>query len=114
MSVQVKRVYDAPDGEDGLRVLVDRIWPRGLTKEEVGLDDWIKEVAPSTALRKWYGHEPERFSEFRRRYLAELKDGEHAGAVAALRRLSRRRKVTLLTATRDVERSAAAVLAGVL
>jgi uncharacterized protein YeaO (DUF488 family) len=113
-SVQVKRVYDDPAARDGQRVLVDRIWPRGLAKDRAALDEWMKEVAPSTELRKWYGHDPERFAEFRRRYLGELKDPEHAEALARLRRLARRKRVTLLTATRDVEISAATVLASLL
>lgn len=113
-SVQVKRVYDEAATRDGRRVLVDRIWPRGLAKDRAALDEWMKEVAPSTELRKWYGHDPERFAEFRRRYLAELKDPEHREALARLRRLARSRRVTLLTATRDVDISAAAVLASLL
>ena len=112
--VQVKRVYEEPGPRDGVRVLVDRIWPRGVAKDRAGLDEWMKEVAPSTELRKWYGHDPERFAEFRRRYLGELRDADHAGALARLRKLARQRRVTLLTATRDVDISAAAVLASVL
>jgi uncharacterized protein YeaO (DUF488 family) len=112
--VEVKRVYDEPGSRDGQRVLVDRIWPRGLARDRAALDEWMKEVAPSTELRKWYGHDPDRFAEFRRRYLGELKDTEHAEALDRLRRLARRRRVTLLTATRDVDISAAAVLASLL
>src|SRR5687768_15860368 len=68
--VQIKRVYDAPAPSDGQRLLVDRLWPRGLRKEQAALDGWLKDVAPSPTLRKWFGHEPERFAEFRKRYLA--------------------------------------------
>ena len=105
------RVYDNPAPDGGLRVLVDRVWPRGLTKEAAHLDEWMKEVAPSAPLRKWYGHRPERFTEFRRRYLAELADPQPAAAMSRLRELARTRRVTLLTATRDVDHSQAAVLA---
>lgn len=112
--VEVKRVYDEPGAGDGQRVLVDRIWPRGLARDRAALDEWMKELAPSTELRKWYGHDRDRFPEFRRRYLGELKDAEHAEALTRLRRLARRRRVTLLTATRDVDISAAAVLASLL
>ncbi|HEV2370415.1 MAG TPA: DUF488 family protein [Acidimicrobiales bacterium] len=109
--VKVKRVYEEPARSDGRRVLVDRIWPRGVAKERAGLDEWAKDAAPSTALRKWYGHDPDRFTEFRRRYRAELADDDHAEAVKHLRDLSARRRLTLLTATRDVEHSGATVLA---
>ena len=114
MTVRARRVYEAPDTADGRRVLVDRLWPRGLRKEDAVLDAWCKEVAPSSELRTWYDHDPERFSDFRRRYRAELRRGEAAEAVAELRRRAGRRPVTLLTATRDLDRSGAAVLAEVL
>ena len=112
--VQVRRIYERPARGDGTRVLVDRIWPRGLTKAKAALDEWCKEVAPSTELRKWYSHDPERFEEFGRRYQAELKEPERAGALAHLRELAKRRQVTLLTATRQPEISEAAVLAELL
>ena len=112
--VQVRRIYEEPARGDGTRVLVDRIWPRGLTKPEAALDEWCKEVAPSTELRKWYSHDPERFEEFGRRYQAELKEPERAGALAHLRELAKRRQVTLLTATRQPQISEAAVLAELL
>jgi uncharacterized protein YeaO (DUF488 family) len=112
--VRLRRVYDAPSPEDGIRVLVDRVWPRGMTKDAAHLNEWIKEAAPSTPLRRWYGHRPERFAEFRRRYVAELADPGPAAAVDRLRRLARTGTVTLLTATRDVEHSQAAVLADLL
>jgi uncharacterized protein YeaO (DUF488 family) len=109
--VRVRRVYDAPAGDDGHRVLVDRIWPRGLSKEKAAVAEWLKAVAPSPELRRWYGHDPERFGEFRRRYEQELRDPERSQALAHLRGLSSSGPVTLLTATRDVEHSQAAVLA---
>lgn len=109
--VRVRRVYDEP-GDDGVRVLVDRVWPRGLSKEAARLDAWHKELAPTTALRRWYGHDPQRFAEFRRRYEAELAGA--GDALAELRELAGRRRLTLLTATRDVAHSNAQVLADVL
>ena len=112
--VRVRRAYDEPTGEDGARVLVDRIWPRGLSKEKAGLDEWCKAIAPSTELRKWYGHAPERFEEFGRRYQAELEEPEHAEALQHLRGLARHGTLTLLTATKHADISEAAVLAGLL
>ena len=109
--IRVRRVYDDPSPADGLRVLVDRVWPRGMSKNAAHLDEWIKDAAPSTSLRRWYGHRPERFIEFRRRYLAELADAQPAAALSRLRQMARSRRVTLLTATRDVDHSQAAVLA---
>jgi uncharacterized protein YeaO (DUF488 family) len=108
--VGLRRVYDEPTGEDGTRVLVDRVWPRGLSKDKARVDEWYKQVAPSTELRKWYGHDPGRFAEFTRRYRAELEDPERAEALARLRGLARDRKVTLVTATKAIEISQAAVL----
>jgi uncharacterized protein YeaO (DUF488 family) len=113
--VRVRRVYDEPAGGDGTRVLVDRVWPRGLTKDAAALDEWAKDVAPSTELRKWYGHDPAKFEEFRRRYAVELAGPTQRAALARLRGLAETGKpVTLLTATRDVEHSQAAVLAELL
>jgi uncharacterized protein YeaO (DUF488 family) len=99
---------------DGARVLVDRIWPRGLTKAKAALDEWCKHVAPSDELRKWYGHDPGRFEEFGRRYRLELQDPTRAEALAHLRLLAKNRQLTLLTATRHTEISEAAVLAALL
>jgi uncharacterized protein YeaO (DUF488 family) len=112
--IRVRRVYAEPTAEDGARVLVDRIWPRGLRKAAARLDEWAKDVAPSTELRTWYQHDPAKFDEFRRRYLAELSEPPAAGALARLRALAARRRVTLLTATREVDLSQAAVLAELL
>jgi len=112
--VRVRRVYEEPDPGDGTRVLVDRIWPRGLTKARAALDEWCKDVAPSGELRKWYGHDPARFEEFGRRYRLELEDPERAEALAHLRALAKDRPLTLLTATRQPEISEAAVLAALL
>lgn len=112
--VRVRRAYDEPTGEDGARVLVDRIWPRGLSKEKASLDEWCKAVAPSTVLRKWYGHAPERFEEFGRRYRAELEEPERAEALQHLRDLARHGTLTLLTATKHADISEAVVLADLL
>ncbi|AZM63758.1 MULTISPECIES: DUF488 domain-containing protein [unclassified Streptomyces] len=113
-TVRVRRVYEEPEPADGTRVLVDRIWPRGMSKDDARLDEWCKQVAPSTELRKWYGHDPEKFSEFGRRYRTELEDAEHAEAVEHLRELAAKGPLTLLTATKEPGISAAEVLAHVL
>ncbi|HZQ30829.1 MAG TPA: DUF488 family protein [Mycobacterium sp.] len=113
--VQVRRIYDDPAPDDGARVLVDRIWPRGVSKERADLDEWCKQIAPSTELRKWYGHDPDLFDEFTRRYTAELTDRARATALKHLRQLARQKKMlTLLTATKDFEISEAAVLADLI
>jgi uncharacterized protein YeaO (DUF488 family) len=112
--VRVGRVYDEPISRDDTRVLVDRLWPRGLSKSKAALDEWCKQVAPSAELRQWYGHEPERFNEFRRRYRAELTQPEPAAALQHLRELAKDETMTLLTASRRSEISEAAVLAELL
>lgn len=104
------RIYEEPSAADGRRILVDRLWPRGVSKEKAKLDDWCKEVAPSDELRHWYGHDPERFEEFSERYRAELAEGEPAEALAQIAKEARNGTVTLLTATKAVEISQAAVL----
>jgi uncharacterized protein YeaO (DUF488 family) len=115
LDVRVRRVYDEPSAADGTRVLVDRIWPRGLRKDAVRLDDWAKDAAPSTELRTWYGHDPAKFEEFRQRYLGELAGSTQRAALGRLRALATAgRPLTLLTATRDLDHSQAAVLARLL
>jgi len=109
--VQVRRAYDAPSADDGRRILVDRLWPRGLAKDAAHVDEWLKAVAPSSELRRWYGHDPAKFDQFRRRYAAELREPERAQALMRLKQEAGRGPVTLLTATRDASRSQAAVLA---
>ncbi|GHJ26699.1 hypothetical protein TPA0910_11320 [Streptomyces hygroscopicus subsp. sporocinereus] len=109
--ITCRRVYEDTSPKDGRRVLVDRVWPRGMRKEDAHLDEWLRDVAPSSDLRKWYAHEPSRFTEFRRRYLAELRDVGHRDAAEHLRDLAAHDKLMLLTATRDVDHSQAAVLA---
>jgi uncharacterized protein YeaO (DUF488 family) len=108
--VAVKRVYEPPARGDGERILVDRLWPRGLRKDDAHFE-WRKDLSPSTELRTWYGHRPERFDEFRRRYRRELRRKDAAVAVTELVARLRHGPVTLLTATRDAEHSEAAVLA---
>jgi uncharacterized protein YeaO (DUF488 family) len=109
--VRAERIYAAPGSDDGARVLVDRLWPRGLSKDRAHVDLWLKEVAPSKELRSWYGHDPAKHDEFRRRYRAELARGEPAAAMTRLRALLQHQPVTLLTATKDLSLSQAAVLA---
>jgi uncharacterized protein YeaO (DUF488 family) len=110
--IKIKRIYDRPDPQDGFRVLVDRLWPRGIRKDRARLDLWLKEVAPSTALRREFGHDPARWAEFRRRYEAELK--REPNALALLRDKAGRGTVTLLYAARDPEHNNAAALKSIL
>jgi uncharacterized protein YeaO (DUF488 family) len=112
--VQVRRIYDTHLTGDGTRVLVDRVWPRGLTKTKADLDEWCKQVAPSTELRKWYSHDPALFDEFARRYHIELEQPDRSDALAHLRDLAKDRTLTLLTATKQPEISEAEVLAKIL
>jgi uncharacterized protein YeaO (DUF488 family) len=108
--VQVLRVYDDDGRTVGYRVLVDRLWPRGIKKDELQMDAWEKDLAPSSALRRWYGHEPQKFREFSRRYTAELSSEATTEAVLRVRKAAGRRRLLLLTATRDVAHSGAEVL----
>lgn len=112
MPVRVKRVYEQPADADGYRVLVDRLWPRGVSREGAHLDEWARDLAPSSELRRWFGHDPGRFAEFRRRYLAELEHREEQ--VRELRRRARRGTVTLVYSARDTEHNDAVVLAELL
>jgi uncharacterized protein YeaO (DUF488 family) len=106
--IGIKRVYDKAARDDGVRILIDRLWPRGLSKAELKLDAWPRVLAPSTELRKWYGHDPKLFAEFRRRYRKELAGQKEE--LANLRAMIKGRKATLLTATRELELSHAVVL----
>ncbi len=110
--ISIKRAYEAPEPGDGLRVLVDRLWPRGLRKDRAHIDIWLKEIAPSAELRRWFNHDPARWDEFQRRYSHELSD--KVDIVNELRRLIARGKVTLLFAARDVDCSNAVALQSVL
>ena len=112
--VELKRVYEEADANDGTRVLVDRLWPRGLSKERARVDAWLKEVAPSDELRQWFGHDPDKFAEFRKRYEAELASESGKEAMTKLRELVKRGHVTLLFAARDMEHNNAVVLRDVL
>ena len=107
--VNIQRIYDQHD-QPGYRVLVDRLWPRGVSKQAAALDEWCKDIAPSTELRRWYGHDPVRFAEFRRRYRAELRHPLARDHVLRLCAVAAREPVVLLTATADVEHSGAHVL----
>jgi uncharacterized protein YeaO (DUF488 family) len=111
-SIAIKRVYDPASPQDGMRVLVDRLWPRGVSKAALKYDAWPRELAPSTALRTWYGHDPKRLAEFSRRYRDEL--AAHGEEIAALRVAIKGRAATLLTATRELDLSHAGILRDVL
>ena len=112
MPVQIKRVYEPASSNDGYRVLIDRLWPRGVTREAARLSEWARELAPSAELRRWFAHDPARFAEFRRRYTAEL--AAQDGKLRELRRRARAGTVTLVYAARDAEHNDAVVLAEVL
>ena len=109
-NLRLKRVYLPPEKSDGQRVLVERLWPRGLKKEAAAVDLWLKDVAPSHELRKWFGHAPERWPGFKERYREELKSPERRAALDALRKLAAKQTVTLVFAARDADMSAAVVI----
>lgn len=108
MRIHLKRVYDPPAKEDGYRVLVDRLWPRGLRKDEARIDLWLKDIAPSAELRRWFGHDPDRWQEFKRRYFRELK--QQGDALSALQQRARAGRLTLLYAAKDTAHNNAAAL----
>ena len=108
MKIKIKRVYEAPARDDGIRVLVDRLWPRGLTKLKADIDLWLKDIAPSTKLRKWFDHDPEKWNEFRKRYRAELK--KNSEQVEILKKQLKKGTVTLVYGAKDVEHNEALVL----
>lgn len=110
LSIRLKRAQDEPADNDGTRVLVDRVWPRGISKDKLKLDHWLKEVAPSKELRQWFGHDPDKWPEVQRRYRAELKSGEQRQAFEELKELSRKGRVTLVFAARDREHNQAVIL----
>jgi uncharacterized protein YeaO (DUF488 family) len=110
LSVALKRAYDEPAASDGTRVLVERLWPRGLSKERAHIDLWLKDVAPSTELRQWFHHDPQKFPEFRRRYETELKSETAQEALTKLREIAKQGQLTLVFAAHDAEYSNAVVL----
>jgi uncharacterized protein YeaO (DUF488 family) len=112
MDIRLKRAYESPSPSDGYRVLIDRLWPRGVSHAEAGLDEWAKELAPSAELRRWFGHDPQRFAEFRRRYAIELR--RERPRLADLRRRARRGPLTLVFSALDIEHNDAVVLAEIL
>lgn len=113
-NVRLQRAYDEPTADDGYRVLVDRLWPRGRTKEVLRLDSWARDLGPSTDLRKWFGHDPARWEEFRKRYLAELAESARAQVLDDLAERAHEGPITLVYGARDVEHNEARVIAEVL
>ena len=112
MNVRIKRIYEPPAPSDGDRILIDRLWPRGFTHEQARIDDWVRDLGPSTELRRWFSHDPARFDEFRRRYTLEL--ATKKSKLTELRRRARTRPLTLVYSARDTEHNDAVVLAEVL
>ncbi len=112
MNIRIKRAYEEPDTKDGTRILVDRLWPRGLTKEKARVDLWLKEVAPSTELRKWFAHDPGKWEEFRSRYLEELKGNKEQ--LSLLRQEAMKGTVTLVYGAKDQQHNEAVILQGLL
>jgi uncharacterized protein YeaO (DUF488 family) len=108
MNIRIKRVYEQPDKDDGMRILVDRLWPRGLTKEKASVDLWLKDIAPSTELRKWFAHDPNKWDEFKKRYLIELK--ENSEQIRLLKQEIEKGVVTLVYGAKDEEHNEARVL----
>lgn len=110
--LRLKRAYEPAEGSDGTRILIDRLWPRGLRKENAALDDWMKDIAPSTELRKWFGHDPSRWTEFQHRYRAELH--QHCDILDRIRELAKRKTITLVYSAHDEDHNDAVVLKSVL
>src|SRR4030095_12952537 len=108
MNIKIKRVYEQPNKDDGLRILVDRLWPRGLTKEKASVDLWLKEIAPSTELRKWFGHDPEKWNSFRRRYETEIR--HNSELLKALKQKAKEGPISLVYGARDQKHNEALVL----
>lgn len=111
-SIKIKRVYETPEPNDGYRVLIDRLWPRGISKEKSAIDEWLKDVAPSTELRKWFNHQPELFPEFKNRYIKEL-EGQNS-ALNHLKSIAAKQQLTLLYSAKDTQYNQAVVLLEVL
>ena len=114
MQIKTKRAYEAPAQDDGQRVLIDRLWPRGLKREDARLDEWLRAIAPSDDLRRWFGHDPARWDEFQVRYRRELEEADHRAALEKLRALAERGPLTLVFAAKDTEHCNAEVLRAML
>lgn len=112
MDIRIKRVYEAPAKDDGYRILVDRLWPRGISKEEAHMDEWLKEIGPSNELRIWFGHEPPKYLEFKKRYEQELHGQPEL--LKHIRDLAKKQRLTLVYSAKDEEHNQAVVLRGVL
>jgi uncharacterized protein YeaO (DUF488 family) len=112
VNIRLKRAYERPAADDGVRILIDRLWPRGVSKADAAIDQWAKDIAPSTALRKWFGHDPARWQEFRRRYAKEVR--QHPEELARLRALAKQGPITLVFSARDERHNDAVVLRGLL
>ncbi len=108
--LKIKRAYDKKESGDGKRILIDRLWPRGLSKAEADIDEWIKELGPSTELRKWFGHDPERWAEFRERYTRELSELDKRALLENISQMARRQNVTLIYSAKDTEHNNVKVL----
>ncbi|WP_164217551.1 DUF488 family protein [Virgibacillus sp. YIM 98842] len=116
MPVQIKRIYEEKNKDDGIRILVDRVWPRGVSKQDAALDEWVKEAGPSNELRKWFGHDPEKFPVFKEKYKKELESGEQKKALDKLKTLTKKhdKEVTLLFAAKEEKYNQATVLKEIL
>ncbi len=106
--IKIKRIYDPASSDDGKRIYIDRLWPRGMKKEEVKIDEWLKEISPSDSLRKWFGHDPAKYAEFKRRYTKELE--KHPEILERIRKEGKKETVTLLFSAKDVEHNNATVM----
>ncbi len=106
--IQIKRIYDPASRDDGKRIYIDRLWPRGMKKEEVKIDEWLKEISPSDSLRKWFGHDPSKYAEFKRRYTKELE--RHSEIVERIKKEAKKETVTLLFSAKDVEHNNATAM----
>ncbi len=110
--IKIKRIYEPSSTDDGKRIYIDRLWPRGMKKEEVKIDEWLKEISPSDALRKWFGHDPSKYAEFKRRYTKELE--KHSETLERIRKEGKKETVTLLFSAKDVEHNNATVMREIL
>ncbi len=110
--IKIKRIYDPASPDDGKRIYIDRLWPRGMKKEEVKMDEWLKEVSPSDSLRKWFGHDPAKYEEFKRRYAKELE--KHSETLERIRQEGKKKTVTLLFSAKDIEHNNATVMQEIL